>query len=325
MCQNDPRISVAIIHYEVTGNLTDTTIRAIELDACRVLRIGGEDRLEFLQGQLTQDVTHIGQNDTARAGWASAKGRLFATGQLLGTDEALLWPLPADIVEGVARRLGMFRLRAQVDLAVVDWSVFGLCDLDPQAELSIGDLRIGPDGVAATTNAVGARVLGDPARAWLCGPTDTLRQWCETGSYAAGAEAEWRLLDIRAGLPSIVAATSETFIPQMLNLDLLDGISFTKGCYVGQEIVARTQNLGRIKRRMYRFSAEGKTRLEPGATIYGPATATGKVVMTAPTSDGIELTAVIAIEQAEEEWFADEARTARLTQRPLPYVISAPE
>ena len=321
MCQNDQLISVAIIHYKVTRNLTTTTIRAIELDACRLLRIGGEDRLEFLQGQLTQDVTRISQEGAAWAGWASAKGRLLATGQLLGTADALLWPLPADIVEGVTRRLGMFRLRARVDLEVADWKIVGLCGLDPDTDFVSGDLRLGTEGAVAVADMVGARVLGDPSRAWLCGPTDTLVQWCTSSGFASGSAAEWRLLDIRAGLPSVVSATSETFVPQMLNLDLLDGISFTKGCYVGQEIVARTQNLGRIKRRMHRFGTAMTVRLEPGASIYGPAAATGKVVMIAPADDGMELTAVIAIDDADGDWFADEARTVRLERLTLPYRI----
>ena len=305
----------------MTRNLTTTTIRAIELDAYRLLRIGGEDRLEFLQGQLTQDVTRIRREGAARAGWASAKGRLLATGQLIGTEDALFWPLPADIVEGVSRRLGMFRLRARVDLEVADWKIAGLCGLDPDTDFVSGDLRIGTEGPFAVTDMIGARVLGDPTRAWLCGPADTLMQWCSNSGLTPGNEEEWRLLDIRAGLPTIVSATSETFVPQMLNLDLLDGISFTKGCYVGQEIVARTQNLGRIKRRMHRFGTDMTIPLEAGASIYGPAEATGKVVMIAPAEAGAELTAVIAIDDAAGDWFADEARTVRLERLTLPYRI----
>ena len=123
-----------------------------------------------------------------------------------------------------------------------------------------------------------------------------------------------------AGLPGVTAATAEAFVPQMLNLDLLGAISISKGCYVGQEIVARTQNLGRIKRRMYRFRAPADD-LEAGAMIHGPDGATGKIVATAASGDAAELTAVIPIGHAEGKWYVDEARRLPLERLALPYAI----
>jgi len=309
----------------MTTTPENETRRAIELKQYRVVAVGGEQRGEFLQGQLTQDVGRLDAHHSALAGWATAKGRLLAVGQLIAAPEALLWPLPADIAAGVVRRLGMFLLRAKADVGITELAVFGLCGLTPDEPATIGELSIGvePGAAGIGDSCAAARLVGDATRAWLCGPLDTVRGWCDDAGFQTADENDWRLLDIRAGLPTIVAATSEAFIPQMLNLDLLDGISFTKGCYVGQEIVARTQNLGRIKRRMHRFRFESAAIPEPGTTIFGPGSATGKVVMAVACADAVELTAVIAIEHSSDDWFADEFRTMRLEPLPLPYPITA--
>lgn len=301
----------------------NSTIQTVALERIRVLRIAGDDRVEFLQGQLTQDVGAADPEHAVLAGWTSAKGRLLAVGQLLATPDALLWPLPADVADGVRRRLGMFVLRADVSIESTDHAVAGLAGLDPDNPARIGGLELAaaPGSTVAAADFVASRLIGDGTRALLCGPADELRDTWQRGGYASADENAWGLRDIRAGLPAVVAATSEAFIPQMLNLDLLGGISFTKGCYVGQEIVARTQNLGRIKRRMFRFAYHGDVPIEPGATIHGPDGATGKVVMTATTPEGREIAAVVAIDKASGAWCADEARTARMTLLPLPYAI----
>jgi folate-binding protein YgfZ len=293
--------------------------RAIELADLRVLQIAGDDRLEFLQGQLTQDTGQLSPGRSALGGWSTAKGRLLATGQLISAADAVLWPLPADIIDGVARRLGMFLLRANAAVTIAEHSVFGLIGLEPGVPAGIDGLTIDADPKLVTSNAecVASRMIGDESRGWLLGPRTELLAALEAAAIPGGDTGEWALADIRAGLPNVRAATSESFIPQMLNLDLLGGISFTKGCYVGQEIVARTQNLGRIKRRMYRFGAP--SMLAPGTAIFGPAGATGKVVETAASGDAAELTAVVAIDDAEGTWFADEARTVALEHLPLPY------
>jgi folate-binding protein YgfZ len=152
------------------------------------------------------------------------------------------------------------------------------------------------------------RTIGDPDRAWLIGPA------AGSNDLKSIDDSAWVLGSIRAGLPFIVAATQELFVPQMLNLDRLGAISFDKGCYVGQEIIARTQNLGRIKRRMYGFRSDQATSLDPGMTIYGPDSATGKVVLAADN----ELLAVVPIDQSAGDWFADEERMLPLKPTPLP-------
>jgi len=269
------------------------TISTARLDAFRVLIISGPDRVGFLQGQLTQDVT-----------------------QLIAAGDEIWWPLPTDIVAGVAKRLKMFVLRSAVKIVISTLPISGLFGVAGLDHLQIAG-RAAPIGSRPSQFADGSlvvRVAGDPDRAWLIGPT------AEATGFGPAKESAWILQSIRTGLPYIVAATQELFVPQMLNLDLIGAISFDKGCYVGQEIVARTQNLGRIKRRMYRFITDSTAELAPGAGIYGPDNATGKVVLSSENEASGELLAVVPINAANGPWFADAAQSHELVGQPLPYL-----
>jgi len=293
------------------------TISTARLDAFRVLIISGPDRVEFLQGQLTQDVTKLGTTGTSLAGWASAKGRLLATGQLIAAGDEIWWPLPADIVEGVANRLKMFVLRSAVKIVISTMPIGGLFGVAGQDQLQIAGKAapIGSQPSQFDDSSLVVRVIGDPDRAWLIGPT------AETTEFEPAGESAWMLQSIRTGQPFIVTDTQELFVPQMLNLDLIGAISFDKGCYVGQEIVARTQNLGRIKRRMYRFVTDNTTELPPGAGIYGPDNATGKVVLYSDNETSGELLAVVPIDASSGPWFRDESRSVQLIRRAVPYDV----
>ncbi len=304
------------------GQDTAEPISIARLDGFRVLIIAGPDRVQFLQGQLTQDVNLLETAGTALASWASAKGRLLASGQLIANGDEIWWPLPTDIIAGVARRLQMFVLRANVKIVISAMPVSGLFGVGAQDHLPFAGQNVAienqPNHLA--DDSIVVRVVGDSNRAWLVGPS------AEAGDHGSAmqttAESTWVRESIRIGQPFIVADTQEMFVPQMLNLDRIGAISFEKGCYVGQEIVARTQNLGRIKRRMYRYSANQPTGLQPGATIYGPENITGKIVLSCEHSPSDELLAVVPIDAATEAWFADEEKHIRLVNQPLPYRVS---
>jgi len=299
----------------MTDPTDENPIKITRLTDFRMLVIGGPDRVDFLQGQLTQDVTTLESAGTALAGWATAKGRLLAVGQLIAVGDEIWWPLPADIVASVARRLQMFVLRAQVKIVQSEMPIAGIFGLGELDALDIAGENISLDDRPhqLTDGSLIVRVTGDRDRAWLSGPA------AEVSGLAPVDESDWTLQSIRSGVPFIVAATQEQFVPQMLNLDRLGAISFDKGCYVGQEIVARTQNLGRIKRRMYRFNAEDAPSLEPGTTIYGPDDSTGKIAVSATNGTVTELLAVIAIDHAQGDWHVDQERMRRLSPKPIPY------
>jgi folate-binding protein YgfZ len=296
--------------------MNSNDINAYELDEYVILKISGADRRDFLQGQLTQDVGALSSEQSALTGWTNAKGRLLFVGQLIEWNDAIYLPLRAEIAAGVVRRLNMFVLRAEVSIELSDLRIAGLSG-QPGGPISIGGIELPADpGACRSTDAAClARVAGDPARAWLIGDAGE--------SSSAENSNQWQRSNIFTGLPEITTGSSEQFTPQMLNLDLLGAISFTKGCYVGQEIVARTQNLGRIKRRMYRFRTETENAFEPGQALYGPDELTGKIVSCAREGAVTDLLAVIAIESAEKEWFADAERRTALDRKPVPYSITA--
>lgn len=255
-----------------------------------MLSIAGPDRQSFLQGQITQDLLRLDAGDSPLSGWCNPKGRLLAVGQLIGWHDQIFWLLPEELLPAAVARLKMFVLRAAVSLDASPLRVCGV--FDAPATLSIGGLTLAQDQhVVASNELVIARVAGDASRAWLL-VTDADASPNLVDMHPG--DADWAAADIAAGLPSICAATAEAFVPQMVNLDLLDGISFRKGCYVGQEVVARTQNLGRIKRRMFRFrsastAAAGDSLLDPDGNSVG------KIVRCAAGPNGPELLAVVQL------------------------------
>jgi folate-binding protein YgfZ len=268
--------------------------------------ISGSDRLNFLQGQLTQDVANLKPGAPLLAGWANAKGRLLCVTWLFEWQEQVWLIMPAELCAGVARRLSMFVLRADARIAVSEHTLL------PTERHSAKDL-IKPEDINVSTCFYSDKYFYFEAASdagLLLGRNNE-----------APDMADWRLTCIRAGLPLVWPTTAESFVPQMLNLDLLNGISFTKGCYVGQEIVARTQNLGKIKRRMYRFTSELANSCNPGDPVYSDGKQSGEVVDAVCTGSQNELLAVVRIETLRAVLSLDQAGKDILTRRKLPYEI----
>ena len=212
-----------------------------------ILRFSGADALSFLQGQISNDTQRLAGNETLFAAYSTAQGRVLALIYLLPHSSGVAAILPREILQATLERMRKFVLRAKVRIE------------DAGESLVVGG-GIGADPMAAKGYAeqdgIGIAPVGhDLIRRWVIGPPQSFAAAAADAAAAAAEvpETAWRLADIRAGLPQVYAATSEAFVAQMLNLDLLDGISFTKGCYTGQEIIARTQHLGRIKRRLHRL------------------------------------------------------------------------
>lgn len=263
----------------------------------RALVVEGADATRFLQGQLTQDVARLRADTTLLAGWADPKGRLQWAGHawtLPGDAVALL--VPASLADDLAAGLGRYVLRAKARLAA-DAIVVGTA----------------PAGVAVPPGSTAVALAGDATRTlwWAAPATAALPD-------AAADAAALELADIRAGLPVVLPATRGEFVPQMVNLDLLDGISFSKGCYPGQEIVARTRYLGRVKRRMLRFALPAPPP-PAGTPVAGPAGPAGQVVRAAPADGGAELLAVVTLDSLPGPFtLADGTALAPL---PLPYAV----
>jgi len=294
---------------------------ACRLPEVRLLRVGGADRAGFLQGQLTQDIGAVAPGRGAAYAWATAQGRVLACGQLAADAEAFWLTVPAPLAEAIARRLRLFVLRARVTVDVSDRVVVGV--LDAPGALALAGLALPADALATAADhgALAARVPRDPARAlWALEAATAEAALASAGLATAQAQA-WRLADIRTGIPALGSATTDAFIPQMLNLDLLGGIAFAKGCYAGQEIVTRTRHLGRVKRRLLRFAADGLAPPAPGAPLYAAGHAAGTVVAAEATPGGTELLAVVALEELATGLCADAGGSVALRRLPLPYTV----
>jgi tRNA-modifying protein YgfZ len=215
-----------------------------------ILGVTGADARDFLHAQLTNDIQNLPADRAALAGWCSAKGRLLATFLVIPSPGGFLLQLSRDLAPAVAKRLSMFVLRAKVTVTDESdsWQQFGCWgssqDADVHWEGSVGTVKV------------------DAGRYLKLGRGLSLNE-------TRGEEA-WALDEIRAGRPLITAATQDQFVPQMVNLETLGGVNFQKGCYPGQEIVARAQYRGHgVKRRMVKLPAPQGSDLKPGQEFNG--------------------------------------------------------
>jgi folate-binding protein YgfZ len=297
-------------------------VRAVLLPGFGVLRIAGPDAVGFLQGQLTQDIALLADGRTLLAALCTPQGRVIALPRLHQTDAAIYALIPADLVSRVATHLRKFVLRARVEiLQAADLHVGAIITGDAagthaqrafdEAAMTQSPVPLsGSTEVVAFQYAPGREVVAAPAAAWRSISGLSL------GHPSPRTHADWLAADIAAGLTQVFAATSEQFIPQMLNVDLLDGVSFTKGCYTGQEIVARTHHLGRVKRRTMRFHVEAGPAPAPLSPLLLDGVKAADVLLAAAVDDGIELLAVTNLDAAGKTLRLEDGRDAE--PRPLP-------
>jgi tRNA-modifying protein YgfZ len=242
-----------------------------------LIRASGEDAAAFLHNLLTNDINHLAAGQARHAGLCSPKGRMIASFLIWREGGDFLLQLSADILPGILKKLSMYVLRSKVKLADVsgERTLLGVVggDLGPAEPMTSAPCAGGTAIRLDTGRCVLALSAGQP----------------QLELPPAGHLEDWHLAEIRAGIPRIVAATQEAFVPQMVNyeLDAVGGVSFQKGCYPGQEIVARTQYLGKVKRRMYRAKLASNSL--PGTDVFTPEAGDqhcGAVVLTAPAPGG---------------------------------------
>jgi hypothetical protein len=276
---------------------TKVTYAAAELQHLGLLSCTGDDARAFLQAQLTNGIEDIAQSEARRAGWCSAKGRLLALFLVVPQEGGFLLQLSRDIAPAVAKRLSMFVLRAKAKVADVSdaWAQYGLWGESAEARLAQLGLAV-PRGEMQAASSEGIAVVRVGAQRFLVLAPAAQRGRLSSLALEHG-DASWVLQEIRSGLPQVVQATQEEFVPQMVNLERLGAVDFKKGCYPGQEIVARTQYRGVLKRRMAR--ARVSSPAAAGDDLYADelaGQASGKVVAAAAVpGGGSELLAVLQI------------------------------
>ena len=283
------------------------TRQITDLSHYAVLRISGDDAAAFLHAQFTNDVQALAVDTAQWNGWCTPKGRLLATFLLARRKDDFLLVLPAELAAAIAKRLSMFVLRSKVKIADIssEWVRRGL---------------IGPGGGPGPMRVVeshGAVTIElDANRVVLLAPPE------HAPAPDTPADA-WELASIRAGVPTVTAATQEAFVPQMANFELVGGVSFKKGCYPGQEIVARMQYRGGLKRRMARAHVAGNERPQPGDHVYSSAfgdQSAGTIVNAAPAPEGGFDVLVVAqmesLERRDLRWKSLEGPALEVREHP---------
>ena len=268
----------------------------IPLPHLTVLELTGPDAQAFLQAQVPSDVRLLTSDRAQISGWCTAKGRLLTT--------FVIWPvsnsdqggyrllLASDVADSIAKRLKMYVLRLKVQISRLEDTVYGL--LNPPAAL--GDLTLPTETWQITHGNDFTAIRLNSSQVLLTGSSTALAALGNTVS--TGAPEAWLRADIAQGFPLVTAATSEHYVPQMVNLDKLGGVSFKKGCYPGQEIVARTHYLGKIKRHLYRVRAP--QAITTGAEVRSAVLndqACGSILSAAPTEAGDGWLALAVLQQ----------------------------
>ncbi|MDH3871496.1 MAG: folate-binding protein [Gammaproteobacteria bacterium] len=283
-----------------------------DLSHLGVIAVHGRDASDFLQSQLSNDVSRIDEGSHQLAAYCTPKGRVIGLFRLFRRDDTYYLRLPTDTLETVLQRLRLFVLRADVTLedASGNFVRIGISGKDADEELlsAAGKLPEQLHRAVHSDSLTLLRVPGiEPCYEVYAPSIEAARQLWEALNVrgAPVGMPSWRLLQILAGIPDIYAATTELFVPQMLNLQLINGLDFKKGCYPGQEIVARTQYLGKLKRRMYLGHIESATLPQPGDALYSSGDseqAAGRIVDAQPHPDGgFSALAVIQTAAAESE------------------------
>jgi len=299
---------------------------AVRLSDWGVIRASGADARNVLHGQLTQDLLHLQAGQARLAGSCSPKGRLLARFVVwsVGADEVLL-ACSADLLPAVLKRLSMFVLRSKCKLvdASADWPLWGLAG--DAARVALGGRAAGAVWSHADAGGVSLIRLPDAVIDGAGVP-----RWLWAGGEPSPMPAldpdTWRWLEVHSGVARVQAATSEQFVPQMVNLELVGGVNFQKGCYPGQEVVARSQYRGTLKRRAH--IVVSPVALQPGQEIFhdaDPGQPAGMVVLTG-SLDRARHAALVELKLSALDGGSLHAGAPdgpRLTATALPYEIPA--
>lgn len=296
------------------------------LPSLGIIRVTGPEAGSFLTAQFTNDVGALSESRSQLGAWCNAQGRVLVVFRLLGHEASYLLLLPREMIGPTLQRLKKFVLRARLTLEEASEELRVLAAFGAQTRAGVpAHLPPIPEQENTVAHQAGVSVIRGPG---------TLPRWLIIGAYeslnepaADVSDTAWRLQDILAGIPMVGAATTEAFLPQMLNLDALGGVSFTKGCYPGQEVIARLQYRGQLKRRMYLALVEDAAVPRAGDRVYSRAhlgsQPAGQIVAAAPRdSRCFALLAVVDNEAAHAgSIHLQHPDGPPLVFQPLPYPI----
>ena len=276
-----------------------------------LISVNGDDASDFLQGQLTNDIRDVSPLHSQLSAYCTPKGRILSIFRIFKRNDTYYMRLPRTQLEETMKRLRMFVLMSKVSFedssdTLVHIGVSGPTAIE-QLSTQIKDL---PDQVDDVTQCDGYTIIklaGLHPRFEIYGELEAMKNlWSNLDVHTAAIGAgPWALLNILAGIPTIYPETSEAFVPQMVNMQIINGVSFQKGCYTGQEVVARMQYLGKLKRQMYRVYVKTNDEVKAGDTLFSANSTsgqgTGTIVDAQPdvVEGGYEALAVINISDTE--------------------------
>ena len=297
---------------------------SVRLSHWGVIRARGVDAASFLQGQLTNDVQGIAPDAVRLAGYCSAKGRLQASFIVwMAAPDDFLLACSASVLPATLKRLSMFVLRAKCRLSDASDDVRLHGRLGPSGADWPGGLPVWRHRGGAVDAVLRLPDVGSVARCIVVGPAEPTEPIESSDTRSLPLDV-WRQLEVESGLPVIESATVDQFVPQMLNYEVVGGVDFGKGCYPGQEVVARSHYRGTIKRRMFLFDGDAPTL--PGTEVFhsaDPSQPAGMVVNAAANGNG-GCCALVEVKLAALEsgtLHIGQANGPALHRRPLPYAL----
>lgn len=291
----------------------NSSLLITDLPGLGFLRISGADAKNFLQNLTSNDVAHLDENAAQYNSICSPKGRMLANFLVFRMDGDYILQMPKTMLDQVKKRLSMYILRSRVSIVDAELSALGISgdalpDSIPQSVMGVGRID----------SAVAIR-LSD-SRFEIVTDHENAERLIETYPATRCAPPYWERLEILEGIPVVLPETEGLFVPQMMNFELIGGVSFQKGCYPGQEIVTRTHFLGKTKRRMVLAHVDSGIEPSPGEDIFCGLDATGTVARVAPSPEGgFDILAVIHIEHRENELRLNSGSVLHLMQ--LPYSL----
>ncbi|MFZ6772510.1 YgfZ/GcvT domain-containing protein [Undibacterium sp. SXout7W] len=299
-----------------------------------LIQASGEEAAHFLHNQLSNDVETLKQSELRRAAYCSPKGRMLASLLLFNNNEQIVLQVSKSILAPIHKRLQMFVLRSKVKLADItsQYVLLGLGGEAAAASLQSWFPDLPKAENTSISNEFGQLLRvsdskGLPRYEWLAPPETAVQAWTALSTALTPVNtAAWRLSEIQAGIPMIIAATQEQFVPQMVNFEIIGGVNFKKGCYPGQEIVARSQYLGKLKRRMALVSI-ATADVRAGMEVFSPCDAEqacGMVVNAEQysASDSLALVEMKVADQESGDIHLGSATGVPLIFLDLPYEIT---
>lgn len=277
-----------------------------------VLTISGEDAQSFLQNLLTNDVNALDINQSQLSGFCNAKGRLFSVFILIRRQDYYQMVLPRSICSLLQQRLAMYVLRSKVAVTD-DTEHFALFSIPNSDSNPIESLMLSANKYQLLLNNSQYLCLIPKAE------IDTVINTVDSLGWQVTSETSWNLASISAGLPSVVLETKEKFTPQQVNLDLVDGVSFKKGCYPGQEVVARLHYLGSPSRRMFIAHIDSGELPKAGEEVFnGSGKVAGHIVSAEQNTDKIDLLISVKLSELDSPLSVGQANPVNILNSNLP-------